>query len=237
MGVLSVIRYGLTRYPLQSTANKGAIIRICKFFFSAMFLYFTAKSLFPFAFGVRYYYSPILVHCDFYFDDLFERGSPGYNALFVSYLADFILPFIPVVAGCTGMVWVLLRKRKLSVYNTSNKRAMSARYSSTITVLFVIVTYVVFNVPVILVYSYQMLAEFSQDWETYHHFDNMLVSLYVLPTVLVISIGMNGAFNAAVYFVRIPELRPQIGTNRMGTTHSPITHSQNARNENVLSKN
>ena len=110
--------------------------------FLAMLLYFTTKSLFPFAFGARYHYSMAVVHCDFYFEDLFARGSPGYQVLFVSYLGDFMVPFIPVAVGCTGMIWVLLRKRQLSVYTSSTKRGLGTRYSGTITVMFVIVTYV-----------------------------------------------------------------------------------------------
>lgn len=146
----------------------------------------------------EYIYTKEEVHCWEYNNN---TASWYYIAVYTTLTFQLAFPIIPILISCLISTWVVVTSMKMSHQNTAVNQ-MKRR--ATITILYVTLAYIIFNIPFFinqLLYLHYLIKQVYTYPDPYWRSTVMYWYSWSISGSL--SVTMNAAINPLIYFWRI----------------------------------
>ena len=189
ISVLSITRTIKLLYPLKFI-NKSVVLAVI----GVYELYLLLRTIIPFILGPKY-------KCYRYYGYCYRYSDEWHYFIIVTQMIESALPIIPITLSCCISMYVIILSLNVSEQNNS---VTAMKRSATITILLVTSVYIIFNIPVFIIFCIH-LHEVVTDTYTYIS-DNT----YVWVIVYVINTSLNATINPIVYVSRMKMFRSSI---------------------------
>ena len=167
--------------------NKKVIITVIVFYFG--YLAIPASS--PYWYHDQYTFSSYDMACGFY-------ASGSFLLSLILGNLQYLLPIFPILIACVISTYKLLRPLIITV-NTNSRS--NVKVSSTVTILCFTMVYVVFNIPVCVIWILITIDYFNGFKYNFLAFD--LDGYYFYNFISVHSVALNSTINPIIYISRI----------------------------------
>ena len=197
-GILSVTRTLILLNPLRRVKKSIIIGTLCVYA-----VYINLQTIPPLVSDYGYFYfNKQDVGC-------WEKTNKKVKWYFISKpiltVMQLAVPILPILTSCVISTWVILSSMKVSDKNTavtSNKR------SATVTIVYVTVAYIIFNIPMFvnqalyLDYKIKKVIPYPDPY-----WNSVAMYWYSWNFTNALSVAMNAAMNPVIYFWRIRKFR------------------------------